>query len=168
MVALRLNPSGLPPYESAKELEMLTSIANSSGFGSGIDTAGLIADLASASRTPNVRRFDAMTCVNQAKVGTLAQARSDLDNFAQSLAELASGETLRSQPVTSDDSAIVVTSSADTLMGSFIGEKGVGCLAKALSGRSRKAVCPNRCASWRAGNDPKLSGATDKALEQQR
>lgn len=110
---------------------MLTSIANSLGFGSGIDTAGLVADLAAASRTPKVQRFDALTRANQAKVSTLAQARSDLDNFADSLAELAAGGTLRSQPVTSDDSSIAVTSNPGTLLGSYAGEIVVSSLAKA-------------------------------------
>ncbi len=110
---------------------MLSSIANSLGFGSGIDTAGLVADLAAASRAPKVQRFDALTRANQAKVSTLAQARSDLDNFADSLAELAAGGTLRSQPVTSDDSAIAVTSNPGTLLGSYAGEIVVSSLAKA-------------------------------------
>jgi flagellar hook-associated protein 2 len=110
---------------------MLSSIANSLGFGSGIDTAGLVADLAAASRTPKVQRFDALTRANQAKISTLAQARSDLDNFADSLAALAAGRTLRSQPVTSDDSAIAVVSSPGTLLGSYAGEIVVSSLAKA-------------------------------------
>jgi flagellar hook-associated protein 2 len=78
-----------------------------------------------------VQRFDALTRANQAKVSTLAQARSDLDNFADSLAELASGGTLRSQPVTSNDSAITVTSNPGTLLGSYAGEIVVSSLAKA-------------------------------------
>lgn len=110
---------------------MLTSIANSLGFGSGIDTAGLVADLAAASRTPKVQRFDALTRANQAKVSTLAQARSDLDNFADSLSELATGGTLRSRPVTSDDSALTVTSNPGSLIGSYAGEIVVNSLAKA-------------------------------------
>ena len=124
---------------------MLTSIANSLGFGSGIDTAALVADLAAASRTPKVQRFDALARANQAKVSTLAQARSDLDSFADSLADLASGGTLRSQPVTSDDSAISVTSNPGTLIGSYAGEIVVNSLAKAqtiYSGYSGSATDP--------------------------
>jgi flagellar hook-associated protein 2 len=124
---------------------MLTSIANSLGFGSGIDTAGLVADLAAASRTPKVQRFDALTRANQAKVSTLAQARSDLDNFADSLAELAAGGTLRSQPVTSDDSAITLASNPGTLLGSYAGEIVVSSLAKAqtiYSGYAASATDP--------------------------
>jgi flagellar hook-associated protein 2 len=110
---------------------MLSSIANNLGSGSGIDVAGLVSDLAAASRTPKVQRFDALARANQAKISSLAQARSDLDSFADSLAELATGGTLRSQPVTSDDTAISVTSNPGTLLGSYAGEIVVNSLARA-------------------------------------
>lgn len=124
---------------------MLTSIANNLGFGSGIDTAALVADLATASRTLKVQRFDALARANQAKVSTLAQARSDLDSFADSLASLATGGTLRSQPVTSNDSAIGVASTTGTLLGSYAGEIVVNSLAKAqtlYSGYNSSATDP--------------------------
>jgi flagellar hook-associated protein 2 len=110
---------------------MLSSIANNLGFGSGIDVAGLVSDLAAASRAPKVQRFDALARANQAKVSSLAQARSDLDSFADSLSDLAAGGTLRSQPVTSDDSAISVTANPGTLLGSYAGEIVVSSLARA-------------------------------------
>lgn len=124
---------------------MLTSIANNLGFGSGIDTAALVADLAAASRRPKVQRFDALARANQAKVSTLAQARSDLDSFADSLADLASGGTLRSQPVTSDGNAITLASNPGTLLGSYAGEIVVNSLAKAqniYSGYTASATDP--------------------------
>lgn len=124
---------------------MLTSIANNLGFGSGINTAALVADLAAASRTPKVQRFDALARANQAKISTLAQARSDLESFADSLAGLASGGTLRSQPVTSDNSAITVTSTPGTLLGSYAGEIVINSLAKAqtiYSGYTGSAIDP--------------------------
>ena len=110
---------------------MLNNIANNLGFGSGIDTAALVSDLAAASRTPKVQRFDALSRAAQAKVSALAQARSDLDSFADSLAELSTGGTLRSQPVTSDDTAIAVTANAGTLLGAYAGEMVVSSLARA-------------------------------------
>jgi flagellar hook-associated protein 2 len=110
---------------------MQISIANSLGFGSGIDTAALVRDLAAASRAPKAQRFDALARANQSKVSALAQARSDLDSFADSLATLASGGTLRSQPITSDANAIAVTSNAGTLLGSYSGEIVVSSLARA-------------------------------------
>jgi flagellar hook-associated protein 2 len=110
---------------------MLTSIANNLGFGSGIDTAALIADLAAASRTPKVKRFDALAQANQAKISALALARNDLDSFADSLSELTTGGTLRSQLVTSDDTALKVTANAGALLGNYAGEIVVNSLARA-------------------------------------
>lgn len=121
---------------------MISSIANSLGFGSGIDTAGLVADLAAASRAPKIQRLDALAKTNQAKLSTLAQARSDLDSFADSLESLAAGGTLRSQPVTSDDSAISVAATPGTLLGSFSGQLTVQTLAKAQT--SYSAHIPSR------------------------
>lgn len=112
---------------------MVTSIANSLGFGSGIDTAALVADLAAASRAPKVQRFDALSRANQVKVSTLAQARSDLDSFADSLESLAAGGTLRSQPVVSDENSLAVTSKSGTLLGGFTGQFIIQNLAKAQS-----------------------------------
>lgn len=112
---------------------MITSIANSLGFGSGIDTAALVADLAAASRTPKVERFDSLLRANQAKVSTLAQARSDLDSFADSLESLAAGGTLRSQPLVSNEAALSVTARSGSLLGSFNGQLVIQTLAKAQS-----------------------------------
>ena len=53
---------------------MLNNIANSLGFGSGIDTAALVRDLAEASRAPKVQRFEALSRATQAKVSALSQA----------------------------------------------------------------------------------------------
>lgn len=60
---------------------MLSSIANSPGFGSGIDTAGLVDDAGAASRAPKVPRFGALTRANQDKASILAQARSDFSRL---------------------------------------------------------------------------------------
>lgn len=141
---------------------MLTSIANSLGFGSGIDTAALVADLASASRTPKVQRFDSLARANQAKVSTLAQARSDLDSFADSLASLAAGGTLRSQPVTSDDNAITVSSNPGTLLGSYSGEIVVSSLAKAQTIYS--GYLPSATDPVGRGNMTLTVGTTNYAL----
>ncbi|MBL0924356.1 MAG: flagellar filament capping protein FliD [Sphingomonadaceae bacterium] len=110
---------------------MQSSIANSLGVGSGIDTAALVRDLAAASRTPKAQRFDTLARTNQSKISALAQARSDLDSFADSLANLAAGGTLRSQPTISDANAIAVTSNPGALLGSYSGEIVISSLARA-------------------------------------
>jgi flagellar hook-associated protein 2 len=112
---------------------MISSIANSLGFGSGIDTAALVADLATASRAPKVARFETLSRANEAKVSTLAQARSDLDSFADALESLSIGGTLRSQPVVSDESALAVSAGPGSALGSFSGQLVVQTLARAQS-----------------------------------
>lgn len=109
---------------------MLSSIASNLGFGSGIDTAALVSDLAAASRTPKVQRFDTLARANQAKISALAQARSDLDSFANSLTDLVAGGSLRSQPTVSDANAVAITIDAGASLGSYSGEITVSQLAK--------------------------------------
>ncbi len=115
---------------------MISSIANSLGFGSGIDTAGLVADLAAASRAPKVARLDTLSRANQARVSALAQARSDLDSFADSLESLISNGTLRSKPISSDETALALTAKTGSLLGSYSGQLVVQSLAKAQSNYS--------------------------------
>jgi flagellar hook-associated protein 2 len=107
-----------------------SSIANSLGFGSGIDTAALVNDLATASRAPKVKRLDALAQTNRAKISALAQARSDLDSFASSLADVTAQGTLRSQPVVSDETAISATATGGVKLGNLASEIEVTQLAK--------------------------------------
>lgn len=115
---------------------MVSSIASSLGFGSGIDTVGLVSDLAAASQAPKVQRLDALAKANQAKLSTLAQARNDLDSFADSLASLTSGGTLRSQPTTSNDSAVGVSAKSGTILGGLNAQVTVQTLAKSQTSYS--------------------------------
>lgn len=110
---------------------MLPPIAATFGFGSGIDTAALVRDLAAASRAPKVERFDALTRANQAKVSALAQARSDLESFATTLANVVASGSLRSQPVVSNPTAITATADPGVRLGTLTGEIEVRQLARA-------------------------------------
>lgn len=110
---------------------MLPPIAASLGFGSGIDTAALVRDLAAASRAPKVERFDALTRANQAKISALARARSDLDSFATTLAGVVADGSLRSQPVVSNPTAITATADPGVRLGTLTGEIEVRQLARA-------------------------------------
>jgi flagellar hook-associated protein 2 len=110
---------------------MQTSIANSLGIGSGLDTAKLIADLAAASRQPKVERLDGLQRANQSKISALAQARSDLESFATSLANLVTQGSLQSQPSVSDTSILDASAIAGVGIGAFSGEMVVTQLARA-------------------------------------
>jgi flagellar hook-associated protein 2 len=110
---------------------MLNSIAANLGFGSGIDTAGLVNDLASASRGPKIQRFETLARANAAKISALAQARSDLDGFASSLSDVVGGGTLRSQPTVSDESALSASANAGVSLGTLASEIEITRLAAA-------------------------------------
>ena len=98
---------------------MVNSIASSLGFGSGIDIPKLVDDLANASRQPKIARLTELTQANQARISAVAQARADLDGFADSLSQMVGDGTLRSTPTVSDDSIIGATSRAGLSADSF-------------------------------------------------
>ncbi len=96
---------------------MTTNIANSLGFGSGINVNQLVSDLAAASRAPKVERFDVLARASQAKISAVAKARADLDSFADTLANLVQTGSLSSQPNVSNATAL----KADALPGAQLG-----------------------------------------------
>lgn len=108
-----------------------SNIANSLGFGSGIDTAALVNDLASASRAPKIQRIEALQSRNQAQISAVAQARSDLESFASSLSDVVSGGSLRSQPVVSNESALAATAKPGVRLGTLASEIEITQLARA-------------------------------------
>ena len=108
-----------------------SSIANSLGAGSGIDTAALVRDLAVASRAPKAARFTTLENANRAKVSAVAQARSDLESFTNSLSDVTALGSLRSQPIVSDESAITATATGGVRLGNLASEITVTQLARA-------------------------------------
>jgi flagellar hook-associated protein 2 len=100
---------------------MLSSIASSLGAGSGINVNQLVNDLAAASRTPKIARLDALANAAQAKISAVAQARSDLDGFANALEQLIGDGTISSQPTLSNDSFASATALPGGAIGSYSG-----------------------------------------------
>ncbi len=109
---------------------MLTSIAQSLGAGSGIDTRSLVQDLANASRAPKAEVLDTRARALQSKISAVAQARSDLESFTASLSNLVSGGTIQTQPATSNPSIVTATASPGTRLSGFAGEIVVNQIAK--------------------------------------
>jgi flagellar hook-associated protein 2 len=109
---------------------MLSSIAQSLGAGSGINTPQLVQDLATASRAPKVELFDNRARAVQARISAVSQARSDLASFSTSLAELVAGGTIQSQPVVSDANVIAAVAAPGARLGNFSGEIDVQQIAK--------------------------------------
>jgi flagellar hook-associated protein 2 len=112
---------------------MISSIANSLGFGSGLDVAKLVTDLAAASRAPKVQAFDAKARTVQAKISSVAQARSDMDSFSTTLTSVVAGGTLQTQPSVSDESSLSATAAPGVRLSNFSGEIQITQLAKSQS-----------------------------------
>jgi flagellar hook-associated protein 2 len=110
---------------------MMSSIAQSLGAGSGIDTRSLVQDLANASRAPKAELFDTRTRAVQAKISAVAQARSDLESFANSLSNLVAGGTIQTQPSTSNTSIVTASVSPGTRLRGFASDIMVNQIAKA-------------------------------------
>jgi flagellar hook-associated protein 2 len=119
---------------------MVTSIANSLGFGSGLDLPKLVADLAAASRDPKLARFEARAKTVQASISAVAQARSDLDSFATSLSALVAGGSLQGQPVVSDGTVLDAKPRASARLGNLSAEIEVLQLARAQTSASGYAA----------------------------
>jgi flagellar hook-associated protein 2 len=141
---------------------MTTSIINSLGFGSGIDTKQLVTDLAAASREPKVARINTLTQQNQTRISALAQARSDLEGFADSLAQMISDGTLRSTPTVSDDSVLSATARAGIHADSFAATVVVSQLARAQSTYS--GVVADRTAAIGTGTMTLTIGGVAKTI----
>src|SRR3546814_13801095 len=91
---------------------MVSSIANSLGFGSGLDVKQLVTDLSNASREPKIARVTELTQTNQTRISALAQARADLDGFADSLRQRVNDGPLRTTPTVSSDTVPGATTPA--------------------------------------------------------
>lgn len=141
---------------------MATSIINSLGFGSGIDTKQLVTDLAAASREPKVARINTLTQQNQTRISALAQARSDLEGFADSLGQMISDGTLRSTPTVSDDSVLSATARAGIHADSFAATVVVSQLARAQSTYS--GVVADRTAAIGTGTMTLTVGGVAKTI----
>ncbi len=115
---------------------MVGNIANSLGFGSGINVSQMVSDLATASRAPKVERFDALARASQAKISAVAQARANLDSFADSLTGLVAGGSLRSQPTVSNEAALSAATTAGVPLGQLSGEIEIIQLARAQTSYS--------------------------------
>lgn len=141
---------------------MVSSIANSLGFGSGLDVKQLVTDLSNASRDPKIKRMTELTQANQTRISALAQARSNLDGFADSLSQMVSDGTLRSTPTVSDESVLGATSRAGLSADSFAATVVVNQLARAQTNYS--AVVADKTAAIGAGAMTLTVGGVAKTI----
>ena len=141
---------------------MVSSIANSLGFGSGLDVKQLVTDLSNASRDPKIARMASLTQANQTRISALAQARSNLDGFADSLSQMVADGTLRSTPTVSDESVLGATSRAGLSADSFAATVVVTQLARAQTNYS--GIVADRTAAIGAGTMTLTVGGAAKTI----
>ncbi len=141
---------------------MTSNIINSLGMGSGINVQQLIADLANASREPKVARLAELNQQNQARISAVAQAKADLEGFADSLSQMVSDGTLRSTPTVSDDSVLSATARAGLHADSFSASIEVTQLARAQTAYS--GIVADRAAPIGQGTMTLSVGGTDYAI----
>ena len=141
---------------------MVSSIANSLGFGSGLDVKQLVTDLSNASRDPKIARMTDLTQTNQTRISALAQARADLDGFADSLSQMVDDGTLRSTPTVSDESVLGATSRAGLSADSFAATVVVNQLARAQT--SYSGVVADKAAAIGAGTMTLTVGGVAKTI----
>ena len=141
---------------------MVSSIANSLGFGSGLDVKQLVTDLSNASRDPKIARMTTLTQANQTRISALAQARSNLDGFADSLGQMVTDGTLRSTPTVSDESVLSATSRAGLSADSFAATVVVNQLARAQT--SYSGVVADRTAAIGTGAMTLTIGGVAKTI----
>jgi flagellar hook-associated protein 2 len=141
---------------------MVSSIANSLGFGSGLDVKQLVTDLSNASRDPKIKRMTELTQANQTRISALGQARSNLEGFADSLSQMVSDGTLRSTPTVSDESVLSATSRAGLSADSFAATVVVNQLARAQTNYS--AVVADKAAAIGAGTMTLTVGGVAKTI----
>lgn len=141
---------------------MVSSISNSLGFGSGLDIKQLVTDLSNASREPKVARIASLTQQNQARISALGQARSNLEGFADSLAQMIDDGVLRSTPTVSNDSILGATARAGLHADSFSATVVVNQLARAQTAFS--AIVANRTAPIGQGAMTLTVGGTSYAI----
>ena len=141
---------------------MVSSIANSLGFGSGLDVKQLVTDLSNASRDPKIARMTDLTQTNQTRISALAQARADLDGFADSLSQMVNDGTLRSTPTVSDESVLGAISRAGLSADSFAATVVVNQLARAQT--SYSGVVADKTAAIGAGTMTLTVGGVAKTI----
>jgi flagellar hook-associated protein 2 len=110
---------------------MVSSIASTLGVGSGIDVAQLVNDLAEASRAPKIDRLNRRQSDVKAQISALAQARSDLESFTDTLGKVVSEGSLKSQPTVSNDAVLSASANADAQAGAIMADIEVTQLARA-------------------------------------
>lgn len=120
------------------ESSVTSSIATSLGIGSGINTAALVDQLATATKAPRDARLTTKLDDNTAKVSALGTAINTISAFSTSLGSLISGGSLFTQPTSSNTNILSVSAVAGSRLSTLSATVEVKQIAKnqALSSAS--------------------------------
>jgi len=110
---------------------MVSSITTTLGLGSGIDVTQLVNDLAAASREPKIARLDKRDSALKAQISAVAQARSNLETFTETLGKVVSEGSLKSTPVVSNDAVLGAASNDAAQPGAIAADLEITQLARA-------------------------------------
>lgn len=110
---------------------MVSSIASTLGVGSGIDVTQLVNDLAEASRAPKVERLNKRQSDVKAQISALAQARSDLESFTDTLGKVITEGSLKSKPTVSNDAVLGAAANDQAQAGAIAADIEITQLARA-------------------------------------
>lgn len=110
---------------------MVSSIARTLGVGSGIDVTQLVNDLAEASRAPKIDRLNKRQSDVKAQISALAQARSNLESFTDTLGRVVSEGSLKSVPTVSNDAVLSAAANSNARAGAIMADIEVTQLARA-------------------------------------
>jgi flagellar hook-associated protein 2 len=88
---------------------MFGNIATTLGIGSGLNSAQLVNDLATAVRAPKESALRSRESLNAARISALSSASGALTNFGTALNDLLSGSNFVGTPRSSNDGAVAVS-----------------------------------------------------------
>ena len=109
----------------------MSSIASTLGVGSGIDVTQLANDLAAASRQPKIDRINKRQSDVKAQISALAQAKSDLESFTDTLAKVLTEGSLKSQPTVSNEAVLGAATNDNAKAGAITADVEITQLARA-------------------------------------
>lgn len=110
---------------------MASSIISQLGYGSGVDTAQLVSQLAAAARAPKEAQIKVREERNTASVSALANVSNGIDAFASSLKALIDGGSVSTQPTSSDAGIVQTKALAGARLGNLSAQLEVRQLAQA-------------------------------------
>ncbi|WP_426255631.1 flagellar filament capping protein FliD [Sphingomonas sp. DC2300-3] len=131
-------PTPAPASTTSLTKNAAQSLLTSLNAGSGIDIATLVPALVQAQFAAKTAALTAKNDTLTAQISATSTLRNTISNFSTALANLSSGGTLQTQPVSSNTSALGATAIAGAKVGQLSSSVSIQALATAQGSRSAK------------------------------